>query len=223
MAPSYRIVVLASGRGSNLRALIKARACGDLPIEIAAVLSDKPAARALRHAQAAGIPAIGLAASSYSERAAYDQALFDRIAVFAPDLIVLAGFMRVLDQNLVEDWRGKLVNIHPSLLPKYPGLHTHQRAIDAQDTTHGASVHFVTPVLDGGPVIAQTHIGVRTNETAQSLAKRLLPREHGLLTATLKLLAERRIRLSTQGIFLDGALLKAPLRLDQNNRFLLSN
>ncbi len=213
MPSPLRLVVLASGRGSNLQALIAAHANGDLAVEIVAVLSDKPAAHALEHARASGIPAIGLTPRSYPDRISYDHALFERIAEFKPELIVMAGFMRVVSAPVISAWNGKIINIHPSLLPKYPGLHTHQRALAAGDSQHGVSVHFVTAVLDGGPAIAQATIAVNQTDTAESLAQRLLPQEHRLLIACVKLLAQRRIQLTASGVTLDGLVRDTPLQL----------
>ncbi|HVH35648.1 MAG TPA: phosphoribosylglycinamide formyltransferase, partial [Tahibacter sp.] len=181
MPAPLRVAVLVSGRGSNLQALIAAQRSGALPIDIVVVASNKPAAEGLRHAQDAGIATVALDAAGRRDRAAYDAELFARIAAFTPDLIVLAGFMRVLDAAVLAPWAGRIINIHPSLLPKYPGLHTHQRALEAGDAMHGASVHFVTAELDGGPVLACSEIAVESGDDADALAARLLPREHALL------------------------------------------
>jgi phosphoribosylglycinamide formyltransferase-1 len=210
----FSVVVLASGRGSNFCALLDAQRLGELPVRICALLSDKSHAHALDLARAANVPAVALAPADYGDRAAFDRALFARAAEFAPDLIVLAGYMRVIDAKVVDAWHGKIVNIHPSLLPKYPGLHTHQRALDAADSEHGASVHFVTAQLDGGPVIAQTVLPIRAHDTAHSLAARLLPLEHRLLVACVGLIARGRIALRCNAVELDGTPLAAPLRAD---------
>jgi len=213
-APSrLRIAVLVSGRGSNLQALIDARNDGVLPVDFALVASDKSHAPALRRAEEAGIATLALDPAGYATRAAYDADLFSRIVAAQPELIVLAGFMRILDDAAIAPWRGRMVNIHPSLLPKYPGLRTHARALDAGDRAHGASMHFVTGELDGGPVIAQVRVETRDGDTPASLAARLLPHEHQLLVATLALLAARRIALNADGIAFDGAPLAEPLRL----------
>lgn len=218
-APSrLRVAVLVSGRGSNLQALVDARDAGTLPIDFVLVASDKLHAPALRRAEEAGIATLALDPRGYANRAAYDADLFSRIAAAEPDLIVLAGFMRILDTAAIAPWRGRMLNIHPSLLPNYPGLRTHARALEAGDREHGASVHFVTDELDGGPVIAQAAIATRADETPESLAARLLPREHELLVATMALLAARRIALTDNGIAFDGAPLAAPLRFDGKGR-----
>jgi phosphoribosylglycinamide formyltransferase-1 len=207
------VVVLASGRGSTFAALLDAQRRGALPIRIRALLSDKPAAPALDIARDAGIDAIALAPRDFADRAAFDRAVFARAADFHPDLIVLAGYMRVIDAAVVNEWRGRMINIHPSLLPKYPGLHTHARALEAGDRIHGSSVHFVTAQLDGGPVIAQAELPVHPDDTPDTLAARLLPLEHRLLTACVDSMARGRIALGSAGVELDGVPLAAPLRL----------
>jgi phosphoribosylglycinamide formyltransferase-1 len=211
-----RIAVLASGRGSNFAALLAAQHSGVLPVEVCALLSDKRTAPVLLLAENAGVAAVALAPRDFPDRASFDRELFARAAGFAPDLIVLAGYMRVIDTTVIEQWRGKAINIHPSLLPKYPGLHTHARALEAGDTLHGSSVHFVTAELDGGPVIAQIEMAVGEGDTAEQLAARLLPREHRLLIATVGLIAQRRVVLGARGVELDGATLAAPLLLDKD-------
>ena len=207
------VVVLASGRGSTFAALLDAQRHGALPIRIRALLSDKPAAPALDVARDAGIDAIALAPRDFADRAAFDRAVFARAADFHPDLIVLAGYMRVIDAAVVNEWRGRMINIHPSLLPKYPGLHTHARVLEAGDRIHGSSVHFVTAQLDGGPVIAQAELPVHPDDTPDTLAARLLPMEHRLLAACVDSIARGRIALGSAGVELDGVPLAAPLRL----------
>lgn len=184
-----RIAVLASGRGSNLKALIDAQSCGRINTEIVVVASDKRHASALRIAAEAGIATILLSPRDFESRVAFDLALFARVGEYKPDLIVLAGYMRIVDPAALVAWQGRIINVHPSLLPKYPGLDTHQRAIDAGDSEHGASVHYVTAELDGGPVIAQTRMPIQAGETVESVAARLLPLEHELLVGTVAKLA----------------------------------
>lgn len=210
----FNIVVLASGRGSNFAALVAAQQRGELPIAIRALLSDKRTAPALMLAENAGIDVVALAPRDYPDRTTFDQAMFARAAAFAPDLIVLAGYMRVIDAAVIEQWRGKAINIHPSLLPKYPGLHTHARALEAGDSVHGSSVHYVTAELDGGPVIAQVELQIRTDDSADTLAARLLTLEHRLLIATVDLIARGRIALGTDGVTFDGRTQQAPLKLN---------
>jgi len=211
--PVMRVVVLASGRGSNLGALIAAQREPDARFEIVLVAGDKPEAQALRIAEGAGIATIALDPRGYADRTSFDADLFARVAANAPDLIVLAGFMRILDPGVLAPWVGRMINIHPSLLPKYRGLKTHARAIEAGDAVHGASVHFVTPELDGGPVIAQVEMSIEAGDTPATLAARLLPLEHRLLVATVDLVAERRVLLDGDGVRFDGAPLTGPLRL----------
>lgn len=177
------------------------------------VASDKAHVPALRLAESADIPTLALDPSGYSERAAFDADLFERIGAQSPDLIVLAGFMRILDPSVLAPWIGRTINIHPSLLPKYRGLKTHERALAGGDAAHGASVHFVTSELDGGPVIAQVEVPVVAGDTPATLAARLLPYEHRLLTACVGVFAQRRIALDGDRVRHDGHLLRAPLVL----------
>ena len=212
--PRCRIVVFASGRGSNFAALIQAQRRGELPVDIVALLSDKPAAPALELARAAGIEAVALRPRDYASREDFDRAIFDRAAQFRPDLIVLAGYMRIITPTVVAPWVGRMINIHPSLLPKYPGLHTHARAIEAGDTEHGSSVHFVTVELDGGPVIAQAVLPILAGDTAESLAARLLLLEHRLLVAAVRRVATGEVTLLGNHVACDGRPITAPLRLN---------
>jgi phosphoribosylglycinamide formyltransferase-1 len=201
-----RVAALASGRGSNLAALIAAR----LPIELVLVGSDKASAGALDVAAEAGIPTVCLNPRDYATRADFDRALFGRVADAGADLLVLAGFMRIIDAAVVGDWEGRAINVHPSLLPKYRGLHTHRRCLEAGDTEHGASVHFVTAELDGGPVVAQARIGVTAEDTEASLASRLLIEEHRLLPAVVGAIASGRLCWDGGAVF-DGVPVASPL------------
>jgi phosphoribosylglycinamide formyltransferase-1 len=207
-----RVVVLASGRGSNLGALIQAAQAPDARFEIVLVAGDRPEAQALRIAEAAGIATLALDPRGYRDRASFDADLFARVAEHAPELVVLAGFMRILDPGALAPWVGRMINIHPSLLPKYRGLRTHERAIGAGDAMHGASVHFVTPELDGGPVISQADLPIEPGDTPATLAARLLPIEHRLLAATVDLIAQGRLALDGDRVRFDGEPLAAPLR-----------
>lgn len=213
------IVVLCSRHGTNLQALIDVAAAGALPISLRAVLSDKPACRALKRARAAGIATDAMQPVEFADRRQFDEALFARVSDFDPDLIVLAGYMRVIDDRVVAGWRGRMINVHPSLLPRHPGLHTHQRAIEAGDTLHGASVHFVTPQLDGGPVIAQVALPILPDDTPAQLAAKLLPHEHRVLVATVALIAVGAIALTEGGVEYRGDVLAMPLQLDAAGRF----
>ena len=212
--------MLASGRGSNLKALIAARDAGTLPVRFALVASDRATAPALRLAESHGIPTLALNPKSYADRRAFDLDLLQRLADSGAKALVLAGFMRIIDGQALARWHGRMLNVHPSLLPKYRGLHTHQRALDAGDREHGASVHFVTAELDGGPVIAQARIAVHEGDSADDLAARLLPREHRLLPAVTALLARGRLGLDEAGVTLDGASLAAPLQLDDRGELI---
>ncbi|QDH69345.1 phosphoribosylglycinamide formyltransferase [Marilutibacter alkalisoli] len=213
-----RIAVLASGRGSNLQVLIDAIAAGRLNATIAGVFSDRPKAGALERARHASIPTTSLRPRDFDSRAAFDDALFSHVDTVQPDLIVCAGYMRLLSEHVVEARQGHMINIHPSLLPAFKGLHTHQQALAAGVREHGASVHFVTSELDGGPVIAQARVPVLDGDDADALAARVLTREHPLLLATVKVLAEGRVRLRDGTVTLDDRPLAAPLQLDDNDR-----
>lgn len=202
----FSVIVLASGRGSNLEALIQRQQADDY--RITRVLSDKANARALRLAQDTGIKTAFI---DWSRRTEGEAALRARLEQLKPDLIVLAGFMRVLGAATVLPWLGKMVNIHPSLLPLYPGLHTHQRALADGQKFHGASVHFVTPELDGGPVISQTRLAIRPDDTPESLARRLLPQEHRLLTKTVSWLRSGAVQLADRQVMYNGTPLQKPL------------
>ena len=212
MLAPLRIAVLASGRGSNFAALLAARDRDELPVEFVLVASDKADAGALQLAQMARIPTVVMDPRDYAERRDYDVALFDRIADTKPDLLVLAGFMRIIDGDALKPWVGRMINIHPSLLPKYRGLHTHRRALKAGDAEHGASVHYVTAELDGGPVIAQTLLSIQAGDNENTLAERLLPLEHQLLCAVVALIAAGRLSFGASGISFDGEPLRKPLR-----------
>ena len=211
-----RIAVLASGRGSNFQALIDARDRGALPVQFVGLFSDKPAAPALERAALANIPAVALRPKDYPDREAFDTALLDRIDAVQPDLIVCAGYMRILSAVAVNRHPGRMINLHPSLLPKFPGLHTCERAIAAGEAEHGASVHVVIPELDAGPVLAQVRVAILPNDDAQSLAQRVQRREHPLLVACVAAMAAGRLQCDTAPQF-DGAPLRAPLRLGDDD------
>jgi phosphoribosylglycinamide formyltransferase-1 len=209
-----RVAVLASGRGSNLHALIDAIDRSELDARIVGVYSDKAASGALALARDAAVATIHVDPKAFATRLDFDRALFERIDASAADLIVCAGFMRILSPEVVAPRVSRLVNIHPSLLPKYPGLHTHQRALDAGDREHGASVHVVIPALDAGPVIAQTRLVIRDTDTADTLAARLLPREHRLLVQVVRWYSEGRLHFDAGQVAFDQHPLTAPLAVD---------
>lgn len=211
---ALRIAVLASGRGSNLQALIDARFAGALDVELVGVFSDKAKAVALERARTHGIAALALDPRDYYDRLAFDEALFAAVDATRPDFVVCAGYMRMISPEVVERYAGRMINIHPSLLPAYQGLKTHARALAAGDAVHGASVHFVTAELDGGPVIAQVRMGIVAGDTPEALAARLLPLEHRLMVACVALIARRSVFPTPFGIAIDGRLQDAPLALD---------
>ncbi|MDQ3057204.1 MAG: phosphoribosylglycinamide formyltransferase [Pseudomonadota bacterium] len=207
-----RIAVLASGRGTNLQALLDAIADGTLDAEIVGVFSDKPRARALQ--RVAEDLRWTADARSFPFREAFDAELADAVAKSNPDWIVCAGYLRILSAEFVQRFRSRLLNIHPSLLPKHRGLHTHARALDAGDTEHGASVHFVIPELDAGAVIAKVSIPVEAGDTPETLASRLLSREHALLVAVMRLAMSGSLTEHNGSIFVNGHPLFTPLCLD---------
>ncbi|KEZ79094.1 phosphoribosylglycinamide formyltransferase [Salinisphaera hydrothermalis] len=210
-----RLVVLISGRGRNLEAIMRAIDAGELDAEIVLVASNKPNARGLQTARLAGLPTVAISPREFADRESYDAALARRIAADNPDWVVLAGFMRVLSDSFVERFAGRIVNIHPSLLPKYKGLHTHDRALDAGDRDHGASVHFVTPTLDDGPVIRQGRITIRDGDTADTLADRIMDRiEQRLYAAALDDLISGRVVWRDDGVYRDGQRQSTPLIVD---------
>lgn len=211
-ASTPRIAVLASGRGSNLQAILDAIGSGRLHAEVVGVFSDRPAAEALQRVD----PGLrwAHAPKEFSDRAAYEQALGDALAAAQPDWIICAGYMRILGAIFVQRFAGRLVNIHPSLLPLHKGLDTHARALQAGDAEHGASVHLVVPELDAGAVLAQVRVPVLPGDDANNLAARVLAVEHPLLIATLQLLCSGRLAERDGQPWLDGHPLFNPLALD---------
>ena len=210
--------MLASGRGSNLQALIDAIGARRLDAELVGVFSDKVDALALDRARRAGLPAFALSPGDFASRPEFDRQLFSRVDSVQPDVIVCAGYMRLVSEPEVHARAGRMINIHPSLLPEFKGLRTHTRALAAGVREHGASVHVISAELDGGPVIAQARVAVLPGDDAATLAQRVLAREHPLLVETLRWLAAGRISLHHNGVELDGKGLSAPLQLDADNR-----
>ena len=202
--PSARLAILVSGRGSNMQVFIDACERGDLDASIIIVLSNNPDAPGLSRAADAGIPTACIDHRDYDSREAFDAAMVTELKRHDPDLVILAGFMRILTPVFIEPFAGKLLNIHPSLLPKYPGLHTHQRALDAGDTEAGVTVHFVTAELDGGPPIIQARVPVEEGETADSLAAKVIVQEHVIYPIAARWLLQGRLRLNERGAILDG-------------------
>lgn len=195
------MVVLISGNGSNLQAIIDRSEAGGY--QLAAVVSNRADAFGLQRAARARIPTCTLDHKAFASREAFDAALMQAIDTFQPDLVVLAGFMRILSSGFVQHYGGRLLNIHPSLLPAYKGIHTHKRVLDAGETEHGASVHFVTPELDGGPVVRQAVIAVTTGDTADSLAQRVAIEEHKIYPEVVEWFARGRLFMDADGILLD--------------------
>ncbi len=213
---TIRLAVLASGRGSNLQAILDAIDRGALDAEVVGVFSDKPAAAALQRVPEPQRWARD--AKGYARRSDFDSELADAIAATQPDWVVCAGYMRILGDAVVQRFRGRVLNIHPSLLPKHRGLHTHARALEAGDVEHGASVHFVIPQLDAGAVIAQAPVPILPADTPESLAARVLQVEHPLLVSVLQMIAAGRIDERGGEPTLDGQPLFTPQRLEFAHR-----
>lgn len=201
---SHRLAVLISGSGTNLQAIIDTIHHGSADAHIAVVLSNKCDAKGLQRAEQAGIATCVLDHTQFESREAFDLAMIDALEQYAPDTLILAGFMRILTPAFVQHYTGKLINIHPSLLPKHRGLHTHARALEAGDSEHGCSVHFVTEELDGGPLIAQAAIAIEKGDTAETLAQRVQQQEHILYPEVVRWRAEGRLTLGNEGVELDG-------------------
>lgn len=202
------ILVIISGSGTNLQAIINGCNNGKINGKISAVISNVPGVKGLERARNAGIDAISLDHREFGSREQYDQSLAVLVDQYQPDLVVLAGFMRILTPGFVNQYLGRLINIHPSLLPKYQGLHTHQRALEAGDKKHGATVHFVTPELDGGPPIVQGEVAIFPDDTESSLAKRVqLEVEHHIYPLAIDWCLNKRVQLTESGVTLDGELL----------------
>jgi phosphoribosylglycinamide formyltransferase 1 len=193
--PKKNIVILISGRGSNMQALLEA----NLPCRVAAVISNRADAQGLAIAQSHGIATAVVSHKDYADRAAFDAALAEAIDRHAPDVIVLAGFMRILTDGFVNRYRGKLINIHPSLLPAYPGVNTHQRALQDGVRIHGCTVHYVTPTLDHGPIIIQAAVPVLRDDTPQSLSARVLQQEHRVYPQAVRWLCQDQVWLDDSG------------------------
>ncbi|WP_105168606.1 phosphoribosylglycinamide formyltransferase [Pseudoalteromonas sp. T1lg23B] len=204
-----RLVVLISGSGSNLQAIIDACQSNQIKGEVVAVISNKEQAYGLTRAANAGIETKVLSHKAFATREDYDVELASLIDSFNPDLVVLAGFMRILTPGLVQKFKGKMLNIHPSLLPKYQGLNTHQRAIDAKDDVHGVSVHFVTEELDGGPVVLQAQVPILANDTAETLAQRVHEQEHIIYPLVVQWFSEHRLTMEADYAVFDNQPLPA--------------
>ncbi|MCL7945283.1 phosphoribosylglycinamide formyltransferase [Marinobacter sp. ATCH36] len=212
-----RILVLASGSGTNLQALIDASRERDFPGQIVAVGCNRPKAFALERAAQANIDTFIVDHTLYGSREEFDGALMAEIRRHNPDLIVLAGFMRILTADFVKALRGIMLNLHPSLLPRYTGLNTHQRALEAGDKVHGVSIHYVTEELDGGPIIAQAEVNITPEDTPESLAEKVQRKEHVLYPIVVRWFCEGRIQLGSDYVVFDGQPLNRPLVLPDDS------
>ncbi len=193
--PRKRVVVFISGGGSNMLALLKATKAADYPAEIVGVISDKADAGGLAKAAAEGIATFAFVRKEFASKEAHEEAILSQLEALSPDIICLAGYMRLLSGHFIQAYEGRIINIHPSLLPLFPGLHTHQRAIDAGMRIAGCTVHFVTEGMDEGPVVGQAVVPVLTDDTADSLAARVLTIEHQIYQQSLRLVAEEKVRM----------------------------
>ena len=218
MTEPLKTTVLISGGGSNLQALIDARDSGRLNVDITHVISNVADAGGLDRAERAGISSSVLPHGDFDSRDAFDRALALLIAASAPDLVVLAGFMRIIGAPVLKPFQGRLINLHPSLLPLYRGTETYRRAIESGDRQHGASIHFVTAQLDGGPVISQVTIPIETQDSPDTLAARLSPEEHALIVATVELFTRHRVECADDVVLVDGLTLVQPLQLQADGR-----
>jgi phosphoribosylglycinamide formyltransferase-1 len=214
-AGRLRVAVLISGSGTNLQAIIDANADGKLGIDIVGVISDRPEARGLQRADAAGIPTFPIDYNACADRAQYDERLEHTLAQLNPGLIVLAGYMRILPAATVNRYRGRMLNIHPSLLPAYPGLNTYARALEAGETWHGTTVHFVTPELDAGPAILQYKVQISTDETEADLRDRVQRGEYMIYPEAISWFATGRIELHDETVTLDGKPVSEPVIINE--------
>lgn len=216
--PPLRLCVLISGSGSNLQALIEARDNGRLDIDFVQVISNVAAAKGLDRARRAGISCSILEHADFEKREDFDRALALLMAAGEPQLFVFVGFMRVVGEAVLAQHKGRMINLHPSLLPLYPGLNTYQRAIEAGDREHGASVHFLTEKLDGGPVISQLRIPILPSDNKASLQQRLGPQEHRLIVATVELFQQHKVECRDSRVVINKSPIGAPLVLDDDGK-----
>lgn len=218
MPEPFPVVILISGDGSNLQAIIDANKTGELPVDICEVISNIENAHGLERAQQAGITTKVIKHTGFTNREDFDQVLQTAIDAYQPKLVILAGFMRLLSDDFVNHYHGRMLNIHPSLLPEFKGLNTHQRALEAHRAglikEHGGSVHFVTPDLDGGPVILQASVPIESDDNAESLAARVLAREHQIYPLVIRWFAEGRLSLKDNQAIFDGRALKQAMSFD---------
>ena len=213
--PGPRTVILVSGGGTNLQAIIDQQAAGALGISLTGVISDRPGVRALARAEAAGMPALTVDHAAFADRAAFDAELLATLERLRAEIVVLAGFMRILPLATVQRWQGRMLNVHPSLLPLYPGLHTYRRALAAGDAWHGSTVHGVTPELAAGPAIIRYRVRILAGETEHSLAERVQRGEYRVYPRAIGWLASGRLALREGQAWLDGQPLAAPVTVDE--------
>ncbi len=214
---ALRVVVLISGRGSNLQALVERTAGSEPPVSVVAVVSDRAVAAGLTWAESRGLATAVLEPAAFADRESYDRELARVVERHRPDLVALAGFMRILTADFVDRFEGRMLNIHPSLLPRHRGLHTHRHVLEAGETEHGASVHFVTRELDGGPVVLQARVAVLPADDVQSLAARVLSQEHRIYPLCVQWFASGRLRYAEGTAWLDGRKLQQPLVLEESD------
>ncbi len=215
--PNKGIVVLVSGRGSNLRAIHDQICAGAVPAEIRAVVSDRPEAAALNWAARQGLTCAALVPSDFPDRERFDEALAELLSGYDPALVALAGYMRILSPAFVDQFEGRMLNIHPSLLPRHRGLHTHRKVLAAGESAHGASVHFVTRELDGGPVVIQARVPVHDGDDEATLAARVLRQEHRIYPRAIDWFVTGRLRYRRGAAWLDGRRLESPVIVDMGN------
>ena len=215
--PDDGIVVLVSGRGSNLRAIHEHICSGAVPAEIRAVVSDRPQAAALTWAARQGLTCAALAPSDFPDRESFDEALADLLTGYDPALVALAGFMRILSPAFVDQFEGRMLNIHPSLLPRHRGLRTHRKVLASGESEHGASVHFVTRELDGGPVVIQARVPVHDGDDEAALAARVLVQEHRIYPRAIDWFVSGRLQYRGGAAWLDGRRLESPVIVDMGN------
>jgi len=213
-ATALPIVILLSGRGSNMAVIARAAAAGTLPVAIRAVVSDQPAAAGIGLATTLGLPTEVLSPTGFATRADYDARLTELVAAYEPGLVVLAGFMRILSPVFIHAFAERIMNVHPSLLPQHRGLHTHRRVLTAGETVHGASVHFVTEELDGGPVIVRACVDVLADDTEATLSVRVQTQEHRIYPQAIDWFARGRLELRAGRIWMDGMQLAEPITID---------
>lgn len=209
-------VVLISGSGSNLQAIIDAISRKEIVADIAAVISNRPDVRGIERARQANINTIIIDHTKFNKREEFDAALIQQVAILNPDLVVLAGFMRILNEKFIEQYQGRILNIHPSLLPELKGLNTHRRAIETGKTIHGASVHFVSNELDSGPVVIQAEVPVLSNDSEAALAERVLEQEHIIYPLAIKWFFEKQLALMNNQIYLNSKPIKYPAKWKSN-------